>query len=280
MTFLCTVFRPIRVGLLLLFVFCVAMQAQAADRVKMEEFLKVTGFDVALDSIALSADLAPQMLGLPAEALDVEFELLAKRVFDKQKIRALALDILQETLENDLADHTIAFYGSGLGARLVQAENLSHFDDDDLKQLAGERIVATMVQEGDPKLQLLKRMNAAIDPTGQGTKAVLEIQVRFLLAAATSGVVDLKVDEGELRARISENEAEMRLSSQTSALKGAAYTYQGFTLQELEAYTVALEKEEMQKVYELMNGIHYEVMAQFFEKLAYGMKDMQPAQEL
>ena len=41
--------------------------ARAADRDRIEAFLEVTGFDVALDSIASSASAAPQMLGLEAE---------------------------------------------------------------------------------------------------------------------------------------------------------------------------------------------------------------------
>ena len=44
-----------------------AQPARAANMDKLEAFLEVTGFDVALESIRLSADSAPQMLGLQAE---------------------------------------------------------------------------------------------------------------------------------------------------------------------------------------------------------------------
>ena len=44
--------------------FALVSMAQAADRANVEAFLKVTGFDVAIDSIALSATSAPDLLGM------------------------------------------------------------------------------------------------------------------------------------------------------------------------------------------------------------------------
>ena len=40
--------------------------AKAADRAQIAEFMAVTGFDVALESMRLSARDAPEMLGLDA----------------------------------------------------------------------------------------------------------------------------------------------------------------------------------------------------------------------
>ena len=56
--------------------------AEAAERAKIEAFLNVTGFDVALESIRLSAESAPQMLGLQAEDFGSEWTRLANDVFD------------------------------------------------------------------------------------------------------------------------------------------------------------------------------------------------------
>ena len=50
-----------------------AQPAQAADQQKLEAFLEVTGFDVALESIRLSPDSAPQMLGIEADAFGSEW---------------------------------------------------------------------------------------------------------------------------------------------------------------------------------------------------------------
>ena len=44
-----------------------ALSAQAADRARLEAFLNVTGFDIALESIKLSAASAPEMLGLDTD---------------------------------------------------------------------------------------------------------------------------------------------------------------------------------------------------------------------
>ncbi|MCR9115030.1 MAG: hypothetical protein NXH84_17250, partial [Rhodobacteraceae bacterium] len=115
---------------------------------------------------------------------------------------------------------------------------------------------------------------------GTAVRAVQEIQVRFLMAASNAGVLDAVLDEGALRALLKEGEDELRLSLQRSALANAAYTYQDFSLAELEAYLAALEDPRMQKVYELMNAVQYEIMANRFEALALRMADMHPGQEL
>ena len=57
----------IPVAAVMLVVGAPTVQAQAADPQEVEAFLEVTGFDVALESIRLSADAAPQMLGLQAQ---------------------------------------------------------------------------------------------------------------------------------------------------------------------------------------------------------------------
>jgi len=45
-------------------ILALTLPARAADPVRLKAFLEVTGFDVALDSIRLSADSAPAMLGM------------------------------------------------------------------------------------------------------------------------------------------------------------------------------------------------------------------------
>jgi hypothetical protein len=123
-------------------------------------------------------------------------------------------------------------------------------------------------------------MTVAIDPEDVGSDAILEIQVRFILAASYAGVVDLRTDEEGLRAALRENAAEMDAEIELSSLRNAAYTYQDFSLEELIEYTEALEDPAMMTVYELMNAVHFEVMANRFQALAVRMGDLQPAQEL
>lgn len=254
--------------------------AWAADRASVEAFLKVTGFDVAIDSIALSAESAPEMLGLEANDFGAEWRFISKQVFDTDFMKERATGILVATLEDDALNHAAAFYASDLGLQLVEAENISHFEDDDKKFEEGRKIVSQMVKDGSGRIELLKRMNHAIDPNDISPKAVQELQVRFLLAAAYAGVIDLRVDEDGLRAMMAQNEPELRMDLEASSLAGAAYTYRNFSDAEVEAYAEALEHPDMQTVYELMNAVHFEVMMNRFEALATRMGNLQPQQDL
>lgn len=262
-------------------VFAQVLGLRAADRGKLEAFLTVTGFDVALDSIALSARNAPAMLGMSAEDFGYQWTTATQEVFDSDKMQGMALEILSQTLSDDLLDHAAAFYATPLGLRLVEVENAAHMEDDDAQRDADGAALIEALRTDDPdRVALLKRMNDAIDSSNTAVRAVQEIQVRFLLAAAHAGVLDLKVDEGGLRAMLKGSEAELAASLEKGALENAALTYRDFTQAELLAYAEALEDPKMQKVYDLMNAIQWEVMANRFEALAVKMGGMQPAQEL
>ncbi|KEJ97600.1 hypothetical protein SAMN05444149_101717 [Pseudosulfitobacter pseudonitzschiae] len=258
-----------------------AAAAQAADRARLETFLEVTGFDVALDSIRLSASSAPAMLGLEAEDFGTQWTVMADDVFNTAKMHDMALDILGATLEDDLLDHATEFYDTDLGRRLVVAENNSHMEDDsETKSEAGQAIVAGLERIGSPRLDALKRMNAASDSAGTAVRAIQEVQVRFLMAAAAAGVIELKMEEPDLREAMRADEDELRQSIAESALNGAAYTYQAFSDAEVLEYAKALEDPDMRKVYDLMNAVQYEIMANRYEALAARMRNLQPSQEL
>ncbi|WP_135505754.1 DUF2059 domain-containing protein [Roseovarius aestuariivivens] len=257
------------------------MPARAADRDRVEAFLTVTGFDVALESIALSAADAPAMLGMQPNEFGSDWREKSAEVFDTDLMHGMALSILEEALSDDLLTHAAAFYASPLGQRLVEAENASHMVEDDVaKQTEGGEVVALWTQNDDPRLDILRSLNKAIDSADTAVRAVQEIQVRFLMAASNSGVLERRLDEQALRAALKENEPELRRSLQVSGLTAAAYTYQDFSEEDLAAYLVALEHPDMQQVYELMNAVQYEIMANRFEELARVMADMHPGQEL
>ena len=161
--------------------------AQAADRDQVEAFLEVTGFDVALDSIALSASSAPLMLGerVDAGAFGSQWTEMSEDVFDTSEMRVLAIGILEKTLDDEALDHAADFYASDLGRRLVRAENSSHLvEDDEVKQVAGNRIISDLVKAGSARVAMYQRMGTAIDAAGTGVKALQQIQFRFLMAAA------------------------------------------------------------------------------------------------
>ncbi|CUI00893.1 DUF2059 domain-containing protein [Leisingera aquaemixtae] len=259
----------------------VPLAARAADRERVEAFLEVTGFDVALDSIALSASSAPEMLGFDTGAFGSQWTDLSQDVFDTREMRGLAVEILENTLDDEALDHASAFYASDLGKRLVRAENASHLiEDDEVKQLAGNRIISGLVKEGSERVAMYQRMGSAIDAAGTGVRALQQIQFRFLMAAAAAGVIELELDAEGLRALMKEQEGDLRLSLQASSLAASAYTYQEFTDAEVQAYVEALEEAPMQRVYELLNAVQYEITANRFEELAHRMAELTPGQDI
>ncbi|WP_158963473.1 DUF2059 domain-containing protein [Chachezhania sediminis] len=247
----------------------------------IETFLDVTGFDVALDSVAQAADSAPGMLGLDPTDLGPAWTLTTREVFAPERLHGMALEFLEATLSAEQAKHAQDFYGSELGRKLVELENASHvMEDDEAKSAEGEELVAEMVRDGSPRLQILKRMNKAIDASGSSVTAMQEVQMRFLLAASAAGLIDLDLDADMLADMQKAQEGEMRRSMQTSALANAAYTYRELSDAELEQYAEALEQPLMQEVYALLNAIQFEIMANRFEVLAGRMSDMAPGQDI
>ncbi len=258
-----------------------AAPARAADRDRLEAFLQVTGFDVALESIKLSAGAAPDMLGVDPGIFGSEWTRISGEVFDVPLMHDLALDILEETLSDGLLIHAADFYASDLGQRLVEVENASHMhEDDEANRHEGRALVGQWVQEANPRLEIIKRMNAAVDSTSSGARAFQEIQFRFLIAASAAGVLELRVDPDELRDLLARDEDRVRLAMQESGLASAAYTYKSLSDDDLIAYAEALEHPKMKEVYVLMNAVQYEIMANRFEVLAARMADLQPGQEL
>lgn len=266
---------------LMLGICALSATAEPAERAQVEAFLEVTGFDVALESIRLSADAAPQMLGLQAEDFGSEWKRLVSEVFKTQLMHDMALDILQKTLTEQLLTHAADFYASDLGQRLVVAENSSHMiEEDGLKSESGAQIIEGLNRIGSERVAILERLNRASGSEESSLKSIQEVQIRFLMAAAGAGVIELQMDEPDLREAMQSQEEELRANLRQSALEGAAYTYQAFSDEEMVAYAEALEHPDMQQVYSLMNAVQYEIMANRFEAVAERLRQMQPSQDL
>lgn len=277
-------FRPLRAVAGVLLAVCVtlviATSASAADRDRLRAFLTVTGFDVALESIKLSAEDAPRMLGLEAQDFGAAWTLMAGDVFDVKDMQADAMTILGQTLSDEALSHAADFYASDLGQRLVEAENTSHMRDGDEKRGEGGELLAEL-QDTDPeRIVILQRMMDAIGSDEQSLRAANELEIRFLMAAQQAGVIMLRVDEEGLRAAQAERADEVIESMRLSGMAGSAATYRDFSNEDLEAYTEALEHPLMQEVYELMNAVQYEIMANRFEEVADRLGRMSPGQEL
>lgn len=262
----------------------VALPAQTEAppaRAQVEAFLEVTGFDVALESIRLSADAAPQMLGLQADDFGSEWKRLVGDVFRTDLMHDMAIRILEKTLTQPLLTHAAGFYASDLGQRLVAAENTSHMiEEDGLKSDSGAQIIEGLDRIGSARVGILERLNRASGSEQSALASIQEVQIRFLMAAAAAGVIDLQMDEPDLREAMRAQEDELRTSLRQNALEGAAYTYQAFSDDEVKTYAEALEHPDMRRVYELMNAVQYEIMANRFEAVADRLREMQPSQDL
>ena len=100
------------------------------------------------------------------------------------------------------------------------------------------------------------------------------------MAGGDAGVIDLDLDVAGLEALMKEQEGDLRLALQASALAGSAYTYQAFSDLELLDYVVALEQPLMQTVYELLNAVQYEITANRFELLASRLSELAIGQDI
>ncbi len=61
---------------------------------------------------------------------------------------------------------------------------------------------------------------------------------------------------------------------------GTAYAYRDFSDADVRAYREALEDPQMRQVYELLNAIQFEVMAERYEVLAAELAGLTPEQEI
>ena len=253
---------------------------RASDRANVEAFLEVTGFDVALDSIAYSAEHAPALLGQEAADFGLQWTHISREVFESSKMQTMAIDILTQTITSQHLGHAARFYASDLGQRLVAVENAAHGDENtEAKRLQGLKILADMGSDSARKATL-KRLLAAVDTSGQSLRAVQEVMVRFLMAASHAGALEQPVDEATLRALIKQDEEAMLADMKHGGLANAAYTYRDVSNADLVAYADALEHPTMQEVYQLMNAVQFEIMANRFEALAVRMAELQPSEDL
>ncbi|MGB5866230.1 MAG: DUF2059 domain-containing protein [Sulfitobacter sp.] len=254
---------------------------QPAEVERLEAFLEVTGFDVALESIRLSADSAPLMLGLEAADFGSEWKRLVSEVFETGLMHDMAIDILGKTLSEPLLSHAAEFYATDLGRRLVEVENRSHMiEEDGLKSESGSQIIEGLNSIDSPRVAILERLNAASGNEDSSVRSIQEVQIRFLMAAAGAGVIELQMDEPDLREAMRSQEDELRSNLRRSALESSAYTYQAFSDAEMITYAEALEHPDMKEVYGLMNAVQYEIMANRFEAVAERLRVMQPSQDL
>ena len=272
------VMRKILLAMSLLF--CTVMPVKSADRAQIAQFMAVTGFDVALESMRLSARDAPTMLGFDADDFGLSWSRLADRMFEPEALKSDALEILDKALTEDVLAHATGFYGSDLGQKLVTAENDSHGLEFEDREVEGARLAQALAARGSPQPQYFLDMAESIGYVGATIKAYREVQVRFLMAASLAGLIDQRFDEVDLRAMLAQQDDEVRQAMTDNLIVANAFTYRDFTDREMEIYRDALAMPQMMEVYELMNAIHFTIMADRFERMALEMVNLTPTQEL
>ena len=260
--------------------FWTVMPVKSADRAQIAEFMAVTGFDVALESMRLSARDAPTMLGFDADDFGLSWSRLADRIFEPEALKSDALEILDKALTENVLAHATGFYGSDLGQKLVTAENESHALEFEDREVEGARLAQALAARGSPQPQYFLDMAESIGYVGATITAYREVQVRFLMAASLAGLIDQRFDEVDLRAMLAQQDDEVRQAMTDNLIVANAFTYRDFTDREMEIYRDALAMPQMMEVYELMNAIHFTIMADRFERMALEMVNLTPTQEL
>ncbi|MCR8723910.1 DUF2059 domain-containing protein [Frigidibacter sp. ROC022] len=261
-------------------VFFSQSHAHAADRDKLQAFLKVTGYDVVIESLQQGAMAGPGMVGEAPDTFGKQYSKLAEEVFVPEEMVRRAVDILEAVMPEALVDAGADFYASDLGQRLVAVENASHMADDTVKYTEGQKLVQQMIDSHSPRLDLLRELDRAIGSAETSRKAVVEIQVRFLLAAMAAGASPLDMTETELRAELMREAVARAPQSEMLGLMANAWTYRDISDADLAAYVAALETPEMQRVYEVLNATQFQVMIERYQVLGARLGELQPEQEL
>jgi hypothetical protein len=257
-----------------------APAATAADRGKLKAFLDITGYDVVIESLQQGAMAGPGMTGGMPDAFGRQYTRLAEEVFEPTAMVARALDILEAVMPDDLVDAGAGLYASDLGQRLVAVENASHMADDKTKYEEGTALLSDLMRDKSPRLDLLRAMDAAIDSGDTGRRAVVEIQVRFLIAAMAAGASDLDMSEEDLRAMLMRQAEERAPQTEMFGLMSNAWTYRDISDADLAAYVAALETPEIRGVYEILNATQFQIMIERYEVLGRRLGELQPEQEL
>ena len=257
-----------------------ALPSQAAERDVYRAFLETTGFDVAITALQQEAMSGPGMSGQEADDFGSQYVALAERVFDPELMLERAIDMMAAVMPDDLVAHGAAFYASDLGQRLVAVENASHMAPLEERRATGEAIAADLAERNPERLEDFQAMMDAIGGVDASVRAITEVQIRYLLAAMAAGTIDIELSEAELRAFMAEQASAMKNEIAINSIVGAAYTYRDMSDDDVRAYRAALEEPEMRQVYEALNAIQFQVMAERYEVLAGELAGLAPQTEL
>jgi len=250
------------------------------SQAKLQAFVEVTGYNVIIDSLQQGAMAGPGMTGNAAADFGKQYTALAEEVFDPKAMNQRALEMLGVALTDDLVNYGAAFYASDLGQRLVAVENESHMADDQERMAEGGRLVDEMSNTDMKRLQLMQDLATAVGSTDVSIRALVEMQVRFTMAAAAAGSLALGMSEDELRARSTDAMDGLRDQIATMGVIGNAYTYRALSNEDVAEYVRELKTPEMQQIYDVLNAVQYEIMIEKYEELGSRMGELKPETDL
>lgn len=263
-----------------LLVIMTSITAHATDRDKLRAFLVITGFDVAIESLQQNAMAGPGLAGDAPGEFGAEWVRLAEEIFDPSQMIERTIDMMAAVMPEDLVDYGAAFYASDLGQLLVEVENASHMTSDAERYVEAEKLVEAMMQGDSPRIQMFRDLGDAVGGVEQSVRSAIEIQYRYYLAAMNAGTVDLEMSAEDLRLVLESQADGIRQNVQIYSMLGSAYTYKDISDAALGAYVEALMEPKMQQVYEILNAIQFEVMAERYEDLAIALAELAPQQDL
>lgn len=254
--------------------------AAAADRAKLRAFLEITGFDVAIESLQQGAMAGPGMAGSDPSDFGSEWVRLAEKIFSPEEMIDRALDMMAAVMPDDLVDHGADFYASDLGQRLVAVENASHLTPEAEKYGEAERLLAEYQRTGSPRIAWYEAMTVAIGGIDSTVRALIEVQVRYLMAAMAAGSAGIEMSEADLRGLFQAQAPAIREDVRHYSLLSSIYAYRDISDADIAAYVAALEHPKMRQVYEVLNAIQFEVMAERYEELAAALAGLSPQQDI
>ncbi len=94
-----------------------------------------------------------------------------------------------------------------------------------------------MLAADDPdRLKQLSRLSLATGSADTSIRAIIEVQVRYLMAASHAGIIRLRVDETDLRLMLQSQIDPMRAEVEKGgAVRSAAWAYRDISTEDLKA---------------------------------------------
>ncbi len=222
----------------------------------------------------------PGIAGTAPGDFGSEWVRLARTIFDPDEMIERAVDMMAAVMPDDLVDHGADFYASDLGQRIVAVENAAHMTPEEQKYPEAERILGELSRTNSPRIAWFNAMTVAIGGVDSSVRSLIEVQVRYLLASMAAGSAGIEMSEEDLRGLFRAQIPEIRKEVQLYSLLSSAYAYRDISDADIEAYVAALEHPKMRQVYEILNAIQFEVMAERYEELAGALAQLSPQQDI